>query len=56
MKLSVADICGMPLSRTITEMVLVLGACAAVGVQLKTPPLVMLAPVGAPVPRLKVRD
>ena len=30
-------------------------ACAAVGVQLKTPPLVMLAPVGAPVARLKVR-
>ena len=50
MKLLVADIGGWPLSVTITEIVLVLGACAAVGVQVNTPPVVMLAPVGAPRP------
>jgi hypothetical protein len=55
LKLLVADICGVPLSVTMTERVLVLGACAAEGVQLKRPPLVMLALVGAPAPRLKVR-
>jgi hypothetical protein len=38
-----------------TEIVLVLGDWAAVGVQVNTPLVVMLAPVGAPVPRLKVR-
>ena len=53
-KLLVADNCGTPLSRTITEIVFVLGACAGVGVQLNTPPVVMLAPAGAPAPRLKV--
>jgi hypothetical protein len=54
LKLLVANIVGTPLSCTITESVLVLGACAAVGVQVNTPPGVMLAPVGAPPPRLKV--
>jgi hypothetical protein len=55
LELLVADIAGNALSCTITESVLVLGACAAVGVQVKTPPGVMLAPAGAPAPKLNVK-
>ena len=52
----VADICGTPLSVTMTEIRLVVSAWLGVGVQLKCPDGVMLAPAGAPVSRVKVKD
>jgi hypothetical protein len=50
----VALIGGEPLSVTRTVMLLTLGACAGLGVQVNTPAPVMFAPSGAPVSRLKV--
>src|SRR5438876_223448 len=46
---------GTPSSATVTVMTLALGPCASPGVQVKTPLVVlMLAPAGALVPKLKV--
>src|SRR5688572_24232522 len=44
-----------PLSVTRTVMLLVLGACAREGVQVKSPPAVMAAPLGKPASRLKLK-
>src|SRR2546422_1169191 len=53
-RVCVALIGGAPLSVTTTLMAFVLGPCASVGVQEKTPPLLMLAPGGTLPAKLKV--
>ena len=45
---------GASLSVTMTRTLYTVPACAALGVQVNTPPVVMLAPAGAPAPRLNV--
>ncbi len=47
---------GVPLSITVSKISFVLGAWAKVGVQLNIPLAVMLAPTGAPEPRVNVND
>ncbi len=54
LKLALSESGGTPLSVTVTVIRLVLGAWAAVGVQLNKPPAVMLAPAGAPGPSVNV--
>src|SRR5947207_13145247 len=55
-KLWVALKLGVPLSATRISTTFVLGDCALLGVQVKTPlELSRLAPVGAPAPRVKFR-
>src|SRR5688572_15021586 len=46
---------GLKLSLTWTVTALLPGSCVTLGVQVKRPSVVMLAPWGAPAPRVKVR-